>query len=99
LEGVTGTHHSLGQTVLTATMVNTEGRLVAAFCALLTVVYGQVDQGPDPVPTGLITGCSQKADDNATIYDFTMLDLSKTKNIPLSNYRGKVVLVVNVATY
>jgi len=80
-------------------MVFFKGSLVTTFCTLLAAVYGQQDHGPDPVPSGLITSCNQKASNNGTIYDFTMLDLSKTKNIPLSNYRGKVVLVVNVATY
>ncbi|KAK7111400.1 hypothetical protein V1264_011037 [Littorina saxatilis] len=64
-----------------------QGPLVAAFCTLFAVVYGQIQP------------CSQPASDNANIYDFTMLDITKTKNISLSDYRGKVVLVVNVATY
>jgi len=36
---------------------------------------------------------------NQTIYDFTIPTLSGSKNISLSDYRGKLVLIVNVATY
>jgi len=61
---------------------------MAALLTLLAVCHGQ-----------MIKQCNQPASDNSSIYDFTMLDITKTKNISLSDYRGKVVLVVNVATY
>jgi len=71
-------------------MVILKGPCVAAFCTLFAVVYGAA---PSVMP------CAQPGDDQGSIYDFTMLDITRTKNISLSDYRGKVVLVVNVATY
>lgn len=43
--------------------------------------------------------CLHHPSDGGSIYDFEELDLFETKNISLADYRGKVVLVVNVATY
>uniref|UniRef100_A0A1B6C1V4 Glutathione peroxidase n=1 Tax=Clastoptera arizonana TaxID=38151 RepID=A0A1B6C1V4_9HEMI len=36
---------------------------------------------------------------NNTIYDYTVPDIHEKENISLSKYKGKVVLIVNVATY
>lgn len=36
---------------------------------------------------------------NESIYDFVAQDLWKTRNISLSDYRGKIVVIANVATY
>jgi len=69
-------------------MVTFKGPVVAAFCTLLTVVAG-----------ASVMNCFQAAEDAGSIHDFTMLDVTRTKNVSLSDYRGKVVLVVNVATY
>lgn len=64
-----------------------EGQVLAALCALLAVVHGQIGN------------CNQPASDHNTLYDFSMLDITKNRTIPLSDYQGQVVLVVNVATY
>jgi len=62
--------------------------LVAALCGLVTVASA-----------GVMMDCHQPASDTGTIYDFSLLDLHQTKDISLSDYRGKVVLIVNLATY
>jgi len=43
--------------------------------------------------------CYHHPTNGQTIYDFSELDLHETRNISLSDYRGKVLLIVNVATY
>lgn len=48
---------------------------------------------------GLIGKCSQPASDRTSIYDFTLPNIFKTGSINFADLRGKVVLVVNVATY
>ncbi|XP_022344169.2 glutathione peroxidase-like [Crassostrea virginica] len=47
----------------------------------------------------LIGKCSQPASDTTSIYDFTLPNIFKTGSIDFADFRGKVVLVVNVATY
>lgn len=49
---------------------------------------------------GLLTGAAAQGADRGvtTMYDFTMKDIDG-KNVPLSRYRGKVVLIVNVASF
>lgn len=47
----------------------------------------------------LIGKCSQPASDRTSIYDFTLPNIFKTGSINFADLRGKVVLVVNVATY
>lgn len=49
---------------------------------------------------GLLTGAAAQGADRGvtTMYDFTMKDIGG-KNVPLSRYRGKVVLIVNVASF
>ncbi|KAK7483743.1 hypothetical protein BaRGS_00024959 [Batillaria attramentaria] len=66
-------------------------RSLTALCGLLALVVGPA--------AGQIKPCTQPASDQTSLYDFTMLDITKTKNISLGDYRGNVVLVVNVATY
>jgi len=36
---------------------------------------------------------------NGTIYDFDAVNLWGDKNVSLSDYKGKIVVVANVATY
>lgn len=43
--------------------------------------------------------CNNKRHGNATIYDFTIPDVTGTRNISLADYKGKAVAIVNVATY
>lgn len=43
--------------------------------------------------------CYVDAQSPESIYNFTMLDLWGQRNISLSDYKGKVVLITNVATY
>ncbi len=40
---------------------------------------------------------SQTEEDSVSIYDFTVKDIHE-QEVPLSNYRGKVLLIVNVAS-
>lgn len=61
---------------------------MAAMCALVTLTRA-----------GVMMDCHQPKTNAASIYDFTLMDIHKTKNISLSDYKGKVVLMVNVATY
>jgi len=61
---------------------------MAALCGLVTLTYA-----------GVMMDCHQDKNNPTTIYDFSAMDIHKTKNISLSDYRGKVVLIVNVATY
>jgi len=44
-------------------------------------------------------GCYHHPFDGGSIYDFNEMDLMEAKNISMEDYRGKVVLIVNVATY
>jgi len=48
---------------------------------------------------GVMMDCHQPSSDKESIYDFSLMDIHKTKTINLSDYKGKVVLIVNVATY
>jgi len=43
--------------------------------------------------------CNPSIDDNSTIHDFSLKDVHNRNVIDLSAYRGKLVLMVNVATY
>lgn len=43
--------------------------------------------------------CHQPSSDNTTIYDFTLKDVYKNRDINFSQFQGKVTLIVNVATY
>lgn len=43
--------------------------------------------------------CYVDHDNPESIYNFTMTDLWGQRNISLSDYKGKVVLITNVATY
>jgi len=45
------------------------------------------------------TTCNKNTTSNATIYDFSEKQLIGDYVLDLSDHRGKVVLVVNVATY
>jgi len=44
-------------------------------------------------------GCYHHATNGGSIYDYEESDIMETKNISMQDYRGKVVLIVNVATY
>ncbi|CAL1532645.1 unnamed protein product [Lymnaea stagnalis] len=67
--------------------VNTGG-LLATFCGLLAAVQA-----------GVMMDCNQPANDNRTIYDYSLMDVHNIRTISLNDYKGKVVLIVNVATY
>ena len=43
--------------------------------------------------------CYGDLESTESIYNFTMPDLWGQRNISLSDYKGKVVLITNVATY
>ncbi|OWF48100.1 hypothetical protein KP79_PYT03810 [Mizuhopecten yessoensis] len=59
----------------------------AAFFGLLSSVSGQT------------VVCSQPANSTSSVYDFSIQDIYQQRTMNLSEYRGKVLLVVNVATY
>jgi len=48
---------------------------------------------------GQMGKCQQPSSDNTTFYDFKLRNVHKNDTINFSDYRGKVVLLVNVATY
>lgn len=70
------------------TSVSGTGGMLTAFCSLLAIASA-----------GVMLECNQPDTDETTIYDFSLMDVHKQRNISLSEYRGKVVLIVNVATY
>lgn len=39
------------------------------------------------------------AGDDANVYNFSFMDLSGKTNVSLGDFKGKMILVVNVATY
>lgn len=43
--------------------------------------------------------CFHHPSNGGTIYDFEESDLFESRNISLAEYKGKVILIVNVATY
>lgn len=43
--------------------------------------------------------CFHHHSDGGNIYDFEEMDLLETRNISLADFRGKVLMIVNVATY
>ncbi|GAB6028263.1 hypothetical protein CHUAL_002444 [Chamberlinius hualienensis] len=47
----------------------------------------------------MIHRCNSENYENNTIYDFNMTDIYENKTISLADYQGKVLIVVNVATY
>lgn len=64
--------------------------LVPLLGALLTTV-----EGADV----LWTECNYEEYGNQTIYDFTIPDITETRNISLADYQGKPMAIINVATY
>jgi len=48
---------------------------------------------------GLGISCMQPASSNESIYQFSQWDILHQRQIGLSSYQGKVVLISNVATY
>jgi len=61
--------------------------VMAALCGLVSLTAG-----------AMLT-CQQPSTDSRSIYDFTLPDIHQKTNISLSDYKGKVVLIVNTATY
>jgi hypothetical protein len=51
------------------------------------------------VACGQRTVCNQPASSGESIYDFKQADIYNNTVINLSDYRGKVVIISNVATY
>uniref|UniRef100_A0A2L2Y3R7 Glutathione peroxidase n=2 Tax=Parasteatoda tepidariorum TaxID=114398 RepID=A0A2L2Y3R7_PARTP len=43
--------------------------------------------------------CKPPTNNTVNIYNYTLPDILQTRNISLSEFRGKHVLIVNVATY
>ena len=61
--------------------------LMAAFLCLLQLCSSQKKM------------CNQPANSTASIYDFTIRDVHRQQTINMSDFRGKVLVFVNVATY
>lgn len=61
-------------------------------CAVLTG-FGRCDRKVDS------RSCFQSPHGEVSIYNFTVPNLFETKNVSLSQFRGQVVLIVNLATY
>lgn len=64
--------------------------------ALTLCAFGaaQTDKAPP-----LAKNCDPKDQSGLSLYNYTMQDVFENKTIPLSMFRGHVVLLVNVATY
>jgi len=73
----------------------TMGHRTVTSASLLVCLYGVIGLAN----AGAMLQCNQPASESKTIYDFGLQDINKQKNISLSDYKGKVVLIVNVATY
>lgn len=71
---------------------------LVALCSLLhTVHLGQAAANAQSQQVRV--GCSQHPDELGDIYSFEEEDLFEKKNISLADFKGQVVLFVNVATY
>lgn len=61
-----------------------------ALLAFLGVLHGA---------TGLGVECQQPASSSQTVYDFTVPNIYQNKNVSLSEYRGKVLVITNLASF
>lgn len=61
-----------------------------ALLAFLGVLHGT---------TGLGVECQQPASSSQTVYDFTVPDIYQNRNVSLSEYRGKVLVITNLASF
>lgn len=61
-----------------------------ALLAFLGVLHGA---------TGLGVECQQPASSSQTVYDFTVPDIYQNRNVSLSEYRGKVLVITNLASF
>lgn len=43
--------------------------------------------------------CYQSDNHTNSVYDFSLMDVHGEKAVPLSTYKGKVLLIVNVASF
>merc|ERR1711997_241378 len=53
----------------------------------------------DVVPLNFTECRSAEPNENTSLQDFTVENMDKTENISLASYQGKILLVVNVATF
>ena len=84
------------KSVLTDTTMNGEGALgalVSLVSALALARASEVDGDTNPRSI-----CDPKLS-NHTIFDYTIANVFGNETIHLNQFRGKVTLVVNVATY
>ena len=61
-----------------------------ALLAFLGVLHGA---------SGLEVECQQPASSSQTVYDFTVPDIYQNRNVSLSEYRGKVLVITNLASF
>lgn len=61
-----------------------------ALLAFLGVLHGA---------SGLGVECQQPASSSQTVYDFTVPNIYQNKNVSLSEYRGKVLVITNLASF
>ncbi|KAH9504059.1 hypothetical protein Btru_067641 [Bulinus truncatus] len=64
------------------------GGLLTTLCGILALIESET-----------ILKCNQSNGDNRTIYDYSVKDIHGSNVVNLSDYRGQVVMIVNVATY
>ncbi|OWF44376.1 hypothetical protein KP79_PYT01699 [Mizuhopecten yessoensis] len=71
--------------------------ILATMFGLMSSVRSQALSG-GAVEGGFVV-CSQPSNSASTVYEYSLKDLYEQKTINFSDYRGKVLLFVNVATY
>nr|KAI8767104.1 glutathione peroxidase-like isoform X1 [Biomphalaria glabrata] len=62
--------------------------LLTTLCGLLTLI-----------DSNSVLNCYQPSNNNRTIYDFSVTKIDGNKVVNLEEFRGQVLLIVNVATY
>ncbi|KAK0043463.1 glutathione peroxidase-like isoform X1 [Biomphalaria pfeifferi] len=62
--------------------------LLTTLCGLLTLI-----------DSNSVLNCYQPFNNNSTIYDFSVTKIDGNKVVNLEEFRGQVLLIVNVATY
>lgn len=69
---------------------------LSSFAALLLLTLHGSDSAIERVAS---VECENEDSIEGNIYNYTLPDLWDVRNISLSDFQGKVVLIVNVATY
>lgn len=51
------------------------------------------------VVAGTMTECQQPPSSMESVYSFTAMNINKTMNVSLSEYKGRILVITNVATF